>query len=243
MTNSNYGTLELTGGAELKFFTKSWYAEMQVAGYLVFPETEQDWEEDVAWYTAEGLDFEKMRKEELEFRKADLLRFLPESFHPYIHDGTLRSVFPSAELRIMSERWKRDYDDRMKKISEDYRNGYNQIKDTLPLNATKLREKSLHDAIVLSYERFSDDTFVLNLDCSGSYHYYTEVRLTFRGVTELEVPEGLVGACWLYDEIYANESGFELQVLLDMPLTELHIIAEDVLIEPQTLRTGDQNEA
>ncbi|QJD82219.1 DUF4085 family protein [Cohnella herbarum] len=227
----------------MKVFTKSWYAEMQVRGFLVFPETEQDWEEDVAGYTAKGLDFEKMRKEELEFRKADLLRFLPESFHPYIHDGTIISVFPSRELREMSERWKCDYNDRMKIISQNYRNGYDQIKDTLPQNATQLHEKSLHDAIVLSYESFSDDAFVLTLDCSGSYHYYTEVRLTFRGVTELAVPEGLVGAWWLYDEIYANEFGFELHVLLDMPLMELHIIAEDVLIEPQTLRTGEQNEA
>lgn len=31
---------------------------MQVSGYLVFPDTVRDWEENAAWYASEGFDFE-----------------------------------------------------------------------------------------------------------------------------------------------------------------------------------------
>ncbi|MFD2877460.1 DUF4085 family protein [Paenibacillus rhizoplanae] len=40
-----------------------WYEEMQVRGFMVFPETEQDWLEDVAWHVAEGISYEERAKD------------------------------------------------------------------------------------------------------------------------------------------------------------------------------------
>ncbi|WP_373461084.1 DUF4085 family protein [Paenibacillus sp. V4I5] len=68
-------------------------------------------DENVAWFKAEGSNFDELCREELEYRKHDLLTILPKSFHPYIHGGTLNCQYPSVELREMAEQWrKRDPD-------------------------------------------------------------------------------------------------------------------------------------
>lgn len=77
--------------SELKYFTREWYEEMQISGFLIFHETEQDWDQDVAWYHSEGMDIEEIRRYDLENRKTGLLKFLPESFHPYIRDGMINT--------------------------------------------------------------------------------------------------------------------------------------------------------
>lgn len=215
----------------MKYFTKARYEEMQISRYLSFPETEKEWEENIAYYEAEGINFAERCKEELEYNKQDLLRFLPEAFHPYIYDGTLNSRFPSTELRTKAKQWRSEYEERVKRIGSEYRSHYQSIKDKLPPQVVKLCEKSLHDAKILSFEKPTEDTFVLFLDCSGGYHYLTDVKMTFKGVKELSYTEELIGSYWLYDEIYAAEAGFELHVLLEGPLSELTLIAEDVSIE------------
>ncbi|WP_141499622.1 DUF4085 family protein [Paenibacillus luteus] len=215
----------------MNYFTIERYKEMQVRGYLVFPETEKDWLENLAWYEAEGIDIASINKEELEQRKHDLLTFLPEFFHPYIHDGTLKSSYPSEELRAIAQQWNEDYNTRTKEVGLEYRSAYSQTKALLPESAVQLHEKTLHDANVKSFERPSPDTLILILDCSGCYHYFTDVRITFSGVKLHQISDQLVGAYWLYDEIYAAENGFELHVLLDSTLSELTLTAEAVTIE------------
>lgn len=84
-------------------------------------------------------------------------------------------------------------------------------------------------------ERPSDDVLVMILDCRGGFHYFTDIRVTFLGVKELIVPERLTGSWWLYDEVYVKEKGFEYYVLLDNPLQEVKIVAEDVRIEELNL--------
>lgn len=215
----------------MNYFTKEWYAKMQVVGFLVFPETEQDWEESVAWYQEEGRNFDALCREELEYRKQDLLKFLPESFHPYIHAGTLGCQFPTTELREMAERWRHECHESNEGMRKEYRSYYLSIKDSLPSGAVQIYEKSLHDARVRSLEMPTGDTFIMMLDCRGSFHYYTDVKLTFTGVKKLQCPDIHADSSWLYDEIYYTDAGFELQVLFESPLEELTIIADNVLIE------------
>lgn len=131
-------------------FTMKWHRKMQVAGFLTFHETIEDWDNDVAWYESEGRNFEEECRRDLEHYKRDLLEFLPESFHPYIHDGTIRSQFPSPELREMTEQWKREYDEHNRSQYNEYRSHFLSIQDRLPKNVVQLYEKSLHDARVWS---------------------------------------------------------------------------------------------
>jgi len=215
----------------MKYFTKESYEKSQIRSFLIFHETEKDWEDDIAWYESEGLNFKEICKNNLEDKRADLLRYLPASFHPYIQDGTLKSEFPSEKLRKMADKWLLEYDERAKAIGIAYRNYYNSIKSSLPHNVIQLYEKSLHDAQVTSIEQPLKDTFIMTLDCRGGYHYLTDIRLIFTGVQIIQPTNLSVGSGWLYDEVYLTETGFELHVLLDGPLMEFTISAENVNIE------------
>ncbi|GED71134.1 hypothetical protein BRE01_48360 [Brevibacillus reuszeri] len=215
----------------MNYFTKDWYGEMQVYGFLTFPETIEDWEENLAYYESEGINYKENLQREIEDRKEDLLRFLPASFHPYILDYSIRSEYPTPELRAMAQQWEENYRKRMELIWQDYNAIYLANKHLLPENVVQLHEKSLHDATVKAYEVPSDDVLVLTLDCSGGFHYFTDIQLIFTGVKELVIPKKWQGAWWLYNEIYSTEQGFELHVLFDCPLLEWKIVAENVQIK------------
>lgn len=219
----------------MKYFTKDWYEEMQVAGFLVLPETEEDWEEERDYCRKEGKDLRAVNLRNLNDMRESLMRYLPETFHPYILDGTLVTEYPTPELRMLVNRWERDYERRMEKLDEEYQQHFESIKAELPPNAAELVENGLHDAVVLSVERPSEYQLVLTLDCSGGFHYFTDVRFTFEGVTYSNVPADFKGAWWLYDEIYKTEDGFELHTLFDSPMTETVIRARYVKIEPLKL--------
>ncbi|WP_055106373.1 DUF4085 family protein [Paenibacillus ihumii] len=215
----------------MKYFTKAWYEEAQIRSFLIFPDTKKEWDDDIAWYESEGLNFKEICKSNLENRKTDLLKYLPAHFHPYIEDGTLNSQFPSEELREMADQWVLEYDEKTEVRVESYRNNYNSIKKSLPENVINLVEKTLHDARVISFEMPSKGTLVMTLDCRGGYHYLTDIRLTFTGVQKMKPTTLREGSVWLYDEVYLTETGFELHVLLDGPLMEFTILATNVTIE------------
>lgn len=219
----------------MRYFTKDWYDEMQVSGFLALHDSEEDWEEELEYHRKEGNDLREMQLRNLEDMRGSLLRFLPEDFHPYIHDGTLVTEYPTTELRMLVNRWERDYEQRMKELSERERLHFESIKAELPPTAVELMENGLHDAVVLSVERPVEDQLVLTVDCSGGFHYFTDVRFTFEGVSYSNIPANFKGVWWLYDEIYKTEDGFELHTLFDSPMTETVIRARDVKIEPLKL--------
>lgn len=214
----------------MKYFTKEWYDEMQVAGFLVFHETLEEWKEEEAFYKEEGHDFKEINLRNLNDMRGDLMKFLPESFHPYILSNSLTVDFPSPELREMAGQWEKEYEARMEALDDIYSRHYESIKDKLPAGAIQLMEQSLHDATVLSVEKLENE-LIVTLDCSGGFHYFTDIQLTFTGVAEASIPEEFTGAWWLYNEIYLKDNGFELHVLFDCPMTEAKIIAQDVRIE------------
>ncbi|MDE0581455.1 DUF4085 domain-containing protein [Planococcus sp. A6] len=219
----------------MKYFTKAWYEEMQVAGFLVLPETEEDWQEELDYYREEGKDLRELNLRNLADMRESLMRYLPETFHPYIYDGTLVTEYPTPELRMLVNRWERDYERRMEELSDQYQQDFESIKVELPPNAVELVDNGLHDAVVRSVERPSEDRLVLTLDCSGGFYYFTDVRFTFEGVTYSDIPADFKGAWWLCDEIYKTEDGFDLHTLFDSPMTETVIRARDVKIEPRKM--------
>ncbi|MFD1030158.1 DUF4085 family protein [Metaplanococcus flavidus] len=215
----------------MKYFTKEWYDEMQVSGFLVFPETKEEWEGNQTWQRTEGQDPHQIHRRDLADKREDLLKFLPEAFHPYIYDGTINSAYPTLELREMTAKWEADYEARVDALLDDYSRHYEATKEFLPPGMLQLTEKSLHDCIVKSVERPSDDVLVLYLDCSGGFHYFKDIKVTFTGVKEVVIPENMTDAWWLYNEIYLNGDLFELHVLFDMPMAEVTIVSRDVQIE------------
>ncbi|OUC02178.1 hypothetical protein BK784_11135 [Bacillus thuringiensis serovar medellin] len=60
----------------MKYFTRGWYKKMQVLEFVSFIESIKEWSE---------MDIQSL-KEEIEERKIDLLKFLPESIYSIIQN-------------------------------------------------------------------------------------------------------------------------------------------------------------
>lgn len=41
----------------MKYYTKDWYNEMQVYGFLTFPDTKEEWDETIEYFESNGRDF------------------------------------------------------------------------------------------------------------------------------------------------------------------------------------------
>ncbi len=208
----------------LKYFTKDWYKEMQISGFVKFIESIEEWEEMEK-------EYKQSLKEEVEERKEELLKFLPESLHPYIHNNTIKSEYPSEKLKKLMLDWTEDYEKRMNDLEQAYIDNFNAIKEKLAQNVVQLHEYSLHDSVVKSVERRSKDTLIITLDCSGTFSEFDKLEVTFTGVTKCSIPENFEGAWWLYHEIDLTNEGFELGVLFDCPFEEVTICVKDVLLE------------
>ncbi|MGE1010635.1 DUF4085 family protein [Bacillus cereus] len=215
----------------MKYFNKDWYKEMQVSGFLNFSETVEEWEEMLRESEKIGMDYKQSLREDAEEKKEDLLKFLPKSLHPYIHDNTINSEYPSEKLKKLMLEWTEAYEKRMDDLEQAYKDNYNSIKERLAQNVVQLHEYSLHDSQVTSVERRSKDTIIITLDCSGTFNEFDKLKVTFTGVSKCSIPENFEGAWWLCHEIDLAEDGFELGVLFDCPFEEVMICAKNVLLE------------
>ncbi|EPY7703345.1 MULTISPECIES: DUF4085 family protein [Bacillus cereus group] len=215
----------------MKYFNKDWYKEMQVSGFLNFPETVEEWEEMLRESEKVGMDYKQSLREDVEEKKEDLLKFLPKSLHPYIHDNTINSEYPTEKLKRLMLEWTKDYEKRMNDLEQAYIDNYNSIKEKLAQNVVQLHEYSLHDSVVKSVEKKSEATLIITLDCSGTFSEFDKLQATFIGVTKCSILENFEGAWWLCHEIDFAEDGFELGVLFDCPFEEVMICAKNVLLE------------
>ncbi|WP_432360455.1 DUF4085 family protein [Sporosarcina sp. UB5] len=214
----------------MKYYTKERYEEMQVRGFLVFPPSKEEWVEIVKSYYDMGIDYIENIKSELEYRKKDLLKYLPESVHSSIHEKTLMTEYPSDEILNILNRCCEDYDTKSQRILNESRKSYESIKNKLPKSIIHLFENSLHDARVISFEYESEKQECILALKHHQDGKYVKVGLIFTGVKDLKL-EGNIKeeSLWLYEEIYLGDSEhFELHVLLDYPLTELCIKAQDL---------------
>ncbi len=208
----------------LKYFTRDWYKEMQISGFVNYIGSIEEWKEV-------NPDYIQSLKDEVEERKEDLLNFLPETLHPHIHNNTIDSEYPPNELKKLLLEWTADYEKRMAQLDQSYLEHFNSVKEMLPANVIQLHEASLHDSEISTVERKSKDILSIKLDCSGTFSDFDNLQVTFTGVTKCSMSESFKGAWWLYHEIELTEDGFELGMLFDCPFEEVTICAKDVLLE------------
>ncbi|PEI71456.1 hypothetical protein COE98_14175 [Bacillus wiedmannii] len=205
----------------MKNFTGDWYKEMQIIEFVSFIESIKEWSE---------MDIQSLI-EEIKERKTDLLKFLPESIHPFIHNTIINSEYPSSELKKLMKEWIEDCEKRRAHLDRFYLEQFHSIKKKLPTNVIQLHDYSLHDSVVKSVDRRSEDKLIITLDCSGTFSEFDKLEVTFTGVTKCSIPEDFEGAWWLCHEIDLTNEGFELGVLFDCPFEEVTICAKDVLLE------------
>lgn len=220
----------------MKYFTKAMYEQMQIRGYWVYPDSEQELEADKVWYAEQGRDYDDEAKRMYEFIQPLMLKHLPPSVHPLVLDGSLmNSKWPSpAEAEWIYE-WKREWEAEWKRRCDEYNYKFEQIKQSLPFGPRQLREKiRFHDAqikMVASNEDGSVEIILKEITNELS------TRLTFQNVNVIcpERYELVQGSICLYEEIdWIKSDLFEFQLLLDAPvegLLEFSLIAGDVNIE------------
>lgn len=194
---------------------------MTIIRFLDFPDTIEEWEENTQVFCQDS-DFIKVCKEELEERKQDLLKYLPEPFHPFIYDGTLNTTYPSPNLRKLAADWVKKTEEKTLSVMKEYDKFFKSIKKLIPPNAQKIHDIGIHDAKVLDFKK-NDKTFEIIFGDR-------KLKFTFTNVKKLAIPNRLLERWWLYAEIYPTEIGFELRVLFD-DMSELFLEADNVLID------------
>ena len=204
---------------------------MQVYGFLSFPSSREEWEETLQSYKKDGMDYIGIIRDDLEMRKTNLLKYLPESMHPSIHNKTLMTEYPSPELKETGTQWLDNFKNKLKKVRKERIENYEGIKHKLPKNVVQLHENSLHDADVISFEYMPEKqefTMILNHFEDGKK---VNVILTFTGVKDIILEDNIETALWIYEEVYIDGDYFELHVLFQSPLTDMVIKAENLNIK------------
>ncbi|WP_157273269.1 DUF4085 family protein [Paenibacillus sp. oral taxon 786] len=220
----------------MKYFTKAMYEQMQIRGYLVYPESEQELEADKAWYVEQGRDYDKEAKEMYKwFIQPLMLKHFPSSIHPQVLDGSfMKTRWPSPELAAWIREWKGNWDAEWKRRCDEYRDRYEQIMQNLPADARQLWENvRFHDARIQVFTPRDDGSVEIVLDEVGKEQF---TRLIFQNVKSLRVekPELLQGSMCLYEEIdWTEPHWFEFRLLLEAPreMHELSLVAGGVNIE------------
>ncbi|WAA13310.1 DUF4085 family protein [Fervidibacillus halotolerans] len=208
----------------LRYFTKDWYEQMQLTGMITTFETDEEWEDFIQSFDAKKDAFEYLRCE-LRDEKDRLLKVLPETFHPYVHNGSINQPTLPKQIRKQLILWQKGLEEQVEKTMEDAHRHFQHIKNKLPHSFVQLMEEGLHDAQITHIFR-KDDYLRLTLNSEGSFSNSAAVVLQFFGIQtetfDLPLKEGMY---WLYEEVDVAKDGFKLGVLLDS-LCEWEIVAK-----------------
>ncbi|PNK37856.1 hypothetical protein CBR55_13350 [Bacillus thuringiensis] len=161
------GCKDVLGEVSLKYFTRDWYKKF--LEFLSFIESIKEWSE---------MDIQSL-KEEIEERKIDLLKFLPESIYSIIQNITINSEYPSGELKKRMREWSTDYEKRVEQLDQSYVEYFNSIEKKLPSNVAQLHKTSLQDSVIKVVKRKSEDILSIVLDCIGTFSEFDKLEITF----------------------------------------------------------------
>lgn len=215
----------------MAFFTKEWYEKMQDAHILALPESDEEWADFIRSFEEEGEDVHAYLSGDLKQMKERLLNVLPEEFHSFIEDGSINQPYLSKDVSTELLAWLKGKQQEYEEVIEQARVHFDSIRHQLPEGFVKLQENGLHDASILHIAR-KDDAIRLTLDGAGSFNAAACIVLTFNKVekeySDLPLKEGQY---WLYEEVDVHEVGAVFRVLLDSPMTQWAVVAQDVTIE------------
>lgn len=215
----------------MAFFTKDWYEKMQDAHLLALPETDEEWADFIRSFEEDGDDVYAYLRNDLAQMKEQLLKSLPEEFHPFIEDGSINQPHLSKDVKIRLLSWLGRKQKECEEVLEQAQEHFESIRGRLPDGFIKLQENGLHDASILHITR-KNNTIRLTLNGDGSFNAAAYIVLIFHHVkaeySDLSIQEGQY---WLYEEVHMHEDGVLFQVLVDCPMTQWSIIAQDVTIE------------
>ncbi|WP_165867448.1 DUF4085 family protein [Paenibacillus pinisoli] len=201
----------------MKYFTAEQYRKMQIRGFLVFHESEEDYAADRQWYVENDRDYEAESLAFYSYLEPIITRHMPQELQEAIKrgEGDLKRMgMPSTEFRRKAEAWKQDLEREWEEARDAYWTRYRRVESKLPEERSIIHR--LHDARVIAATVSEDEKSIeLLLDCSGSMLGHAHLFLRFEGVTHYEALSPLPGNHWLYEELDVSGGGFELRALLD----------------------------
>ncbi|MEK4177068.1 DUF4085 family protein [Aeribacillus sp. FSL K6-1305] len=214
----------------MKFFTKEWYDKMQKAHLLTIPESDEEWMDFIKSFEEDGEDVYDYLRQDLESIKDELLQTLPETFHPYILDGTINQPTLPKEVRDELIIWLKAKIEECEKVLDEANNHFEHIRENLPEELISILEDGLHDA-ELQYIHRDYDALRLTLNGEGSFSKGDAIVIEITGIKEEQSEIPLTpGMFWLYEEGDLNNKSFILSVLFDNPMTEWKVAAKQFSI-------------
>ncbi|WP_165861385.1 DUF4085 family protein [Paenibacillus paeoniae] len=200
----------------MKYFTAELYRKMQIRGFLVFHESEEDYAADRLWYVENDRDYEAESMAFYTYLEPIITRYMPQELQEAIQrgEGDLTGIdMPSPEFRRKAEAWKQELQREWDEARDLYWARYKEVESELPEERSMIHR--LHDAKIIAETISADEKSIeLLLDGSGSMLGHDHLFLRFEGVTHYESLSSLLDNNWLYEELDVSGNGFELRALL-----------------------------
>lgn len=221
-------------GDKMKYLTKQWYCDVQNTFYYhrfhvskkadVFSEEyftylykkrlrehknwckETDEEEHEIYNEKEAIaDFEKMYANALSAAK----EVIPKDIVSEIADLRILALdIVNSDIYKKLKAYCKNLDNQTENAMKNYDAYYKQIKESLPEGIQNLH---MHDCEITDAS-FDGNDFVMDIDSDGGYVEIS--KLVLKNAQIIQHSEKLVGAIWLYDEVYQVDGRYELHMLL-----------------------------
>ena len=220
----------------MKYFTKEWYEMCQNSGWHLnmsvsknAEEFNEDYYKDL--YTRRRRAFVKEQKEVAEVLGEEFSKVKAEVEFMNQHEATVKRMEASIPQDILAE----VADTRVLALDIATKEVRQKLKAWCEQNKKEADAKAaaydgltlaenLHDAVIRTME-IKAETLTFKLECSDVK------KVVFRNHKVLEQGGYILGATWLYLEVYEAEGGREYHALLwkkDGKLAEMTVFAEDI---------------
>jgi len=220
----------------MKYFTKEWYEMCQNSGWHLnmsvsknAEEFNEEYYKDL--YTRRRRAFVKEQKEVAEVLGEEFSKVKAEVEFMNQHEATVKRMEASIPQDILAE----VADTRVLALDIATKEVRQKLKAWCEQNKKEADAKAaaydgltlaenLHDAVIRTME-IKAETLTFKLECSDVK------KVVFRNHKVLEQGGYILGATWLYLEVYEAEGGREYHALLwkkDGKLAEMTVFAEDI---------------
>ena len=220
----------------MKYFTKEWYTLCQNSDWHLnmsvsknAEEFNEDYYKDL--YTRRRRAFVKEQKEVAEVLGEEFSKAKAEVQFMENHERTVKSMEESIPQNILAE----VADTRVLALDIATKEVRQKLKAWCESNKKEAdakaaaydglqMEENLHDAVIRTME-MKAETLTFKLDCSDVK------KVVFKNHKVLEQGGYVLGATWLYQEVYEAEGGREYHALLmkkDGKLAEMTVFAEEI---------------
>ena len=185
------------------------------------------------WTNSEfQLDVYKMFYEDIERKKDDMLRLLPENLKNKIFDneGNIKKNILSDDLYIEMVKYKEMFHHEWNKACQSVNDENKRIETTLPKSIKKLAELMMHDEEVVSIYLQNNNELVVEL----KERSWGKRLLVFKGIEKADIPNDVYPTWWLYDELFrVDNNKYEFNVLFSNGEFSITFDNFDIVIQTQ----------